>query len=168
MRTVAAQPGGVGPALPPLAVSVFVLAAPGLGAPGASKIVFQELVRMASEIEPAQYVTTPPPGGATTYTKQLGTTQAPSVTLKRRLDADTTLWQWHRLALAGGPDARRNAVLEMFTAPDFASGKPPVSIWNLPNAWCSKIAITGADAGSGGVAFETVEVLCDMIAPATP
>lgn len=156
------QPGGGAPVL---AVSVFVLSAPDLGAPGVSKIVFQQLVGVNSEIDPAQYVTTAP-GGTIVHTKQMGQTVPPSVTLKRGMDADKTLWQWHQLALNGDPAALKSAVLQMYNAGDFAAGKPPLSTWELENAWCAKIALAGADAGAGSVVFETVEIVCDRISPA--
>ncbi|MEY9855644.1 phage tail-like protein [Catenulispora sp. GAS73] len=167
------QPGGVGAQAPAPDVSVFVLTIPGL--PGATaKIVFQEIVDIVSEIEVAQSAPTgaPAPGSGVTHTKQqMGPTLPPTVTLKRGLDGDTTLWQWHQLALDGAPNARQEVVLGMYTAADYAAGKPPVSTWNLTNAWCAKIAIVGAGAGAGagnGVVGETVDIVCETLSLSKP
>ncbi|ACU73116.1 hypothetical protein Caci_4252 [Catenulispora acidiphila DSM 44928] len=167
------QPGGAPAPLPPLAVSVFVLAGPGLGPAGTSKTVFQQLVQMTSEIQPAQPATTPPPTGTTsgvTHTRApLGTALPPTVTLKRRLDADTSPWQWHRAASLGLAEAIKDVALEMYTAPDYAAGKPPAATWQLPNAWCAKATIateTTGPNGQNGVVYETVEICCDAILPA--
>ncbi|MEY9928891.1 phage tail-like protein [Catenulispora sp. GP43] len=157
------QPGG---AAQVLTVSVFVLSAPDLGAPGVSKIVFQQLVGMTSEIDPPQNLATAPGGTAVIHTKQLGQTVPPIVTLKRGMDGDKSLWQWHQLALNGDPAALKAAVLQMYDAGGFAAGKPPLSTWELTNAWCAKIALAGAEAGAGGAVFETVDIVCDRIAPA--
>jgi phage tail-like protein len=162
MPIMTVQPGGA-----PLSVSVFVLSAPGLGGPGPSRIVFQQLVGVNSEMDPAQYLTTAPGGTGVVHSKPVGQIVPPSVTLKRGLDADKTLWQWHQLALNGDPAAAKDAVLQMYNAGDFATGKPPLSTWELTNAWCAKIALAGveADAGAAGMVFETVEIVCDRISP---
>lgn len=163
------QPGGTPAPLPPLAVSVFVLAGPGLGPAGTSKAVFQQVVQMTSEIQPAQPGTTPPPTGTTgvTHTRApLGTALPPTVTLKRRLDADTSPWQWHRAASLGLAEATKDVALEMYTAPDYAAGKPPAATWQLANAWCAKATIATETTGPNAILYETVEIYCDAIIPA--
>lgn len=101
--------------------------------------MFQEIVDIVSEIEVAQPAPTgaPAPGTGVTHTKQqMGPTLPPTVTLKRGLDGDTTLWQWHQLALDGAPNARQEVVLGMYTVADYAADKPPVSpgTWRTPGA----------------------------------
>lgn len=156
------QPAG--PGAPVLPVSVFVLAGPELG--GAGKIVFQELIGISSEIEPAEYISTTPQGATgITHTKQFGQTQPPTVQLKRGMDGDTSLWKWHQLALAGEDSARMNVELEMYAAADFEAGRPPVSTWMMTNAWVAKVDLAGVRAGSSSVVYETVQIVCDTIVP---
>ena len=147
---------------------VFVLTAPGIPGGATQKIVFQQLVEIISEIDPAPPATSAAPGAPATHTKlPYGQTLPPKVTLKRGLDGDTTLWQWHQLALDGNPGALQNAALAMYAASDYASGKPPVVTWELANAWCTKIDVSGAGTGNGAVT-ETIELVCDRITAMRP
>lgn len=159
------QPAG---AVPSAAGPVFVLTVPGLPGGANQKIVFQELLDIVSEIDPAPPGAAPAPGAPAAHTKApYGQTVPPKVTLKRGVDGNGALWQWHQLALDGNPAALQNAALAMYAASDYAAGKPPVITWELMNAWCTKIDVAGAGAGNGAVT-ETAELICDRIAAVRP
>lgn len=152
---------------------VFVLTVAGIPGAVSQKIVFQELGSLVSEIDPVPSTAAPAPGAPVTHTKApFGQTVPPSVTLKRGMDGDNTLWQWHQLALEGSPPALQNAALAMYAASDYAAGKPPLATWELMNAWCAKIAVAGAGAvagtGPASAVAETVQIVCDRIAFVRP
>jgi phage tail-like protein len=148
---------------------IFTISAPGLQIPtpnGNVKIEglsFQELGGINSEINVEQYVSVDNQGNVL-HTKQMGLTKPPTVTLKRGLDNDLTLWYWHYLALQGLPTARaKSVVLEMYGGGvnSIASAKP-LFVFSLTEAWCPKINFSSAKAGEGFVTVD-ITIACDQI-----
>ncbi|HEV2344681.1 MAG TPA: phage tail protein [Actinocrinis sp.] len=127
------------------------------------KIAFQELGGINSEINIEQYISAAP-GGFINHSKQFGLVKPPTVTLKRGLDKNLTLWQWHQMAVAGNPAARADQLtLEVFGGGlgSIGTSKPLVT-YMLMSAWCAKINISSAKAGEGFLT-EDVVIACDAI-----
>lgn len=154
--------------LPVASAPIFVISAPSLHITGGphglaiSKLSFQELAGINSEINIEQYVSVDS-SGKVSHTKQMGLTKPPTVTLKRGLDNNLALWYWHNMALLGLPHARTDVTLEMFGGgvPSIGDAKP-IFTYTLVSAWCAKINIAGAKAGEGFVT-EDVTIACDQI-----
>lgn len=152
---------------------VFVISAPGLQIPSPGgnlkldNLSFQELGGINSEINIEQYVSVS--GGTILHTKQMGLTKPPTVTLKRGVDTDLTLWYWHYMALQGNPNARaQSVVLEMYggginSVGNGSTGGPqPLFTFSLTEAWCPKINFSSAKAGEGFVTVD-ITIACDEI-----
>lgn len=130
---------------------------------GLSKIAFQELGGINSEINIEQYISADS-NGIINHTKQFGLVKPPTVTLKRGLDNSLALWHWHQLAVKGDPTARAAYVaLEIYGGGvrSIQDGKPLVT-YHLLNAWCAKINISSAKVGEGFLT-EDVVIACDEI-----
>lgn len=140
---------------------IFVITAPGANI---TKLSFQELSGINSEINIEQYVSVDPLGNVN-HTKQMGLTKPPSVTLRKGLDSAKDLWNWHKKALTGDPTARSDVSLDIYGG-GTASAKdaPRMAGFTLTNAWCAKITVSGAKAGEGMVT-EEVTIACDQIIP---
>ena len=82
----------------------------------------------------------------------------PTVTLKRGMTRDTSLWAWHEAALAGEILGRRNTSIIIYS-PEGTE----IARWNLVAAWPSKIEIGGLKAGSSEVVMETVTIVSERI-----
>lgn len=138
---------------------IFVITAPGANI---TKLSFQELSGINSEINIEQYVSVDPQGNVN-HTKQMGLTKPPSVTLRKGLDSAMALWNWHKKALMGDPSARSDVSLDIYGG-GTASAKdaPKMAGFTLTNAWCAKITVSGAKAGEGMVT-EEVTIACDQI-----
>ena len=94
------------------------------------------------------------------HTKQFGRPKPPSLTLKRALDADgfARIFAWHALARMNNPIAK---VPAMFMIMD-ASGEPTAACV-LENAWCSRLEMDAAQAGSSNVVMMKTTIECDSI-----
>jgi phage tail-like protein len=137
-----------------------------VGGPKPLKITnlsFQELGGINSEINIETYVSVDSTTGLVNHSKQMGLTKPPTVTLKRGIDTDLSLWYWHNMALQGLPNARADVHLEMYGGgtPSISNSKP-LFVYTLQNAWCAKINIAGAKAGEGFVT-EDIMIACDRI-----
>ncbi|GAA1942550.1 phage tail protein [Kitasatospora viridis] len=170
------NPDSAPPVLASAPVFIISWAAP-FGSSQLQKIAFRELEGINSEIDVQQYISVDPTGYVN-HTKQFGMTKPPTVTLRRGLDNNLALWQWHQLALDGNPKARVDCVgLDIYPAwgpgaPTSTSNLPgvqkyqptaPIASYTLMNAWCSRIAIGSAQAGEG-IVTEEVTIVCDQIA----
>jgi phage tail-like protein len=130
------------------------------------RIAFSELGGISSKVASQEYIYNTATGD-TVHTKQYGKTEPPTITLKRGLDIDgnAKLLAWHALARAGKPDGRGDGFLVIMDA-DVNSG---VQItYNLLNAWCSEITISGMKAGDSAVATIECKITCESIAVAPP
>ncbi|WP_329056184.1 phage tail protein [Amycolatopsis sp. NBC_01488] len=94
------------------------------------------------------------------HTKQFGRPKPPSVTLKRALDAAGfgQLFAWHALARANSPLAKVPAT---FTIMD-AAGTVTANVL-LENAWCAKLELDPATAGSSNVVMMKTTIECDAV-----
>jgi phage tail-like protein len=141
----------------------FVLGVTG----GSAAWGFSELAGIAVEIEPSEYIFCDAKG-TVVHTKQYGKTKPPTVTLKKPMDDDKTLWGWHLNAQAGSPNARLDCTLAAYGAgspgitPDASN---PVFSWTLLSAWPSKIDLAGMKAGATETPLMTVTFACDLIEP---
>src|SRR5215469_3701237 len=73
---------------------------------------FSELSGINSEVESSEYISVDPQGNIS-HSKQFGKTKPPTITLKRGVDNDTTMWAWHQLVLIADPSARKTATLSL-------------------------------------------------------
>jgi phage tail-like protein len=150
---------------------IFTISANGLQIPGPGGktlkiegLSFQELGGINSEINVEQYISVDNAGNVL-HTKQMGLTKPPTVTLKRGVDNDLTLWYWHYMALAGNPAARAPSLyLEMYGGglPLIGNSAKPLFAFTLTYAWCPKINFSSAKAGEGFVTVD-VTIACDQI-----
>lgn len=124
---------------------------------------FSKLAGFNTTVESAEYAYS---GGAfggmfgNTLTKQIGRGKSPTITLERALDTVgfKQLLSWHMLARSNLPTARVPAT---FTIMDSA-GDPKLTL-ELMNAWCSKLEVDPAQAGSSSVVNMRVTIECDSI-----
>jgi phage tail-like protein len=129
-----------------------------------SSLSFQELGGINSEINVEQYVYVDSTG-MVQHTKQMGLTKPPTVTLKRGVDNDLTLWYWHNMALQGATNARTSVYLEVYgggISSIKAAGVKPLFTFTLVQAWCPKINFSSAKAGESFVTVD-VTIACDQI-----
>jgi phage tail-like protein len=130
-----------------------------------TQLTFQELGGINSEVSVEQYLSVDATGRVA-HTKQMGLTKPPSVTLKRGIDSNLTLWYWHQMSLQGDTTARGDITLDMYGggSPNVNSDPPAPKLFSytLHHAWCAKINISGAKAGEGFVT-EDVVIACDEI-----
>jgi phage tail-like protein len=140
---------------PPLTAARFAIRIEGSAKPAA---VFTELGGISSEVEVVEYLSTDSVTGAVSHTKQYGKTKPPTVTLKRGVDGDASLWAWHQMVLAGDPTAKMSCTLELIGV----DGKPKVSYW-LASAWPAKLEVGGIKAGASELVIETVTFTCESI-----
>jgi phage tail-like protein len=125
-------------------------------------IDFSELQGINSEVEPAEYHSSSMTG--VVLSKQFGRTKPATITLKRGVDDNTLLWQWHQAVLDGQPKARANSC-SLMLQDSMGETKATYHLWN---AWPSKIDISGMKAGSSEVVYTTVTLVCDQIVFAPP
>jgi phage tail-like protein len=128
-------------------------------------IAFSELQGITSEVEAAEYHASSLTG--VNLSKQYGRTKPATVTLKRGVDQNTLLWDWHQAVLDGNPQARASCSLLL----QDTTGETKAT-YQLRNAWPSKIDIGGMKAGGSEVVYATATLVCDQIvfggATATP
>jgi phage tail-like protein len=138
-------------------------------ATGNGKWSFQEMSSINMEVEPHEFIYCKP-DGSIEHTKQFGKTKPPSVTLKKMMDEDTTLWGWHMAVQLGSDAARIDCSLFAYKAGTAApTSKDQVFEWKLINAWPSKIDLAGLKANSTDTPLLTVTLACDWITiPGTP
>ncbi len=121
------------------------------------KLSFSELTNITSEVDPAEYYHSSTTG--VTLSKQFGKTKPATVTLKRGMDDDASLWTWHQGVLDGDPNARSTSCsLAMYD-----TQQNPKAQYYLYNAWPSKLAVDGLKAGASDVVYTTVTLTCDQI-----
>jgi phage tail-like protein len=129
---------------------------------GVDIAVFSDLVELASGVDPAALTLVSAPKRGAGARKLPGKRTPPTVTLRRGMTSDLTLFAWHRDAL-GRRAARKDAVLAMFDV----QGQP-VARYHLESAWPAKIVVTGEKVGAGQLLFETVTLVCDAIERVSP
>lgn len=124
----------------------------------ATGLGFSELAGFRSEVESHEYSYNGMQGNV--HSKQFGRARPPAITLKRALDEPgfSQLFTWHALARANDPKAK---VAASFTIMD-AAGETTVSCV-LENAWCAKLDIDPAQAGSSTVVMIRTTIECDSI-----
>ncbi|HEX4061750.1 MAG TPA: phage tail protein [Streptosporangiaceae bacterium] len=126
---------------------------------------FAELTNIAMEVEPHELIYCHP-DGAIQHTKQYGKTKPPTVTLKKFMDSDTSLWAWHVAAQAGSPNARLDCTLTVYKAgsPGLApSSQDQIFQWMLQGAWPSKLDVAGMKAGGTETTMITATFQCELI-----
>lgn len=119
---------------------------------------FSELAGFTSAVEHQEYSYNGVLGNV--HTKQFGRPKPPSITVKRALDKDGfgRLFAWHALARANSPLAKLPAV---FTIMD-ASGAVTAACL-LENAWCARLELDAASAGSANVVMIKTTIECDSV-----
>lgn len=120
------------------------------------EISFSELSGITSEVEVTEYMSSNKMG--VSLSKQFGRTKPATVVLKRGVDQNLKLWEWHQAVLGGDPMARRSCSLILKDA----AGVTKQS-YNLLNAWPSKLEISSMKAGDSGAAIATVTLTCEQI-----
>lgn len=81
-----------------------------------------------------------------------------TVTLRRAVGQDRTLFEWRR-TIAGGKDDPRTVTVVLLDGP----GGDPVSAWQLANARAVRWSGPELDAFSDGIAFEELEITYEEI-----
>ena len=125
---------------------------------------FSELVELTSGLDPSTLtLALDQKKGQAGLKKLPGKRTPPTVTLKRAMNKDLTIFEWHTDALNGGSAARRSAVL----ATRDSHGRT-ISSYNLENSWPAKIEVTGLKAGASEVLYESVTLVCENIQRVNP
>ncbi|WP_042423860.1 phage tail protein [Streptacidiphilus anmyonensis] len=126
-------------------------------------VYFSELGGITSEVESTEYISASSNKGEIVHSRQFGKTKPPTVVLKRGVDGGGEMWAWHRMVLEGLDAARVGATLTMMDAGGKARG-----IYELTNAWPTKLEVTGMKAGASEVVYESVTLTCDKITYIVP
>jgi phage tail-like protein len=124
----------------------------------ATGLGFSELTGFNSTVESQEYSFSGMIGNV--HTKQFGRARPPQITLKRALDATgfAQLFGWHMLARMNNPLAKLPAIFTIMGA----SGEVSI-VCTLENAWCAKLDIDSAQAGSSNVVMMKATIECDSI-----
>jgi hypothetical protein len=119
---------------------------------------FSELAGFTSAVEHQEYSYNNRIGNI--HTKQFGRARPPSITLKRALDTAGfgQIFAWHALARMNNPLAKVPAALMIMDA----SGGITASCV-LENAWCARLELDAATAGSSSVVMMKATIECDSI-----
>jgi phage tail-like protein len=123
---------------------------------GGGQITFSEMQGITSEVEVSEYLSSGTLG--VTMSKQFGKTKPATVVLKRGVDQDLALWQWHQEVLAGLPSARKGCSLMLQDTTGATK-----QTYRLTNAWPSKLEIGGMKAGGSEAVIATVTLTCEQI-----
>jgi len=125
------------------------------------RIAFSELGGISSKVASQEYIYNTSEG-ATVHTKQYGKTEPPTITLKRGLDIDgnARLMAWHAMARVGQSDGRGDGFLVVMDADTLT--KVEIT-YDLHNAWCSELTISGMKAGDSAVATIECKITCESI-----
>lgn len=123
---------------------------------------FSRLGGIHSSVEPLEYWYNGFRGNV--HTKQFGRAKPPTISLERGLDMNgfAQMFSWHSLARMNNPLAKVPAVFTMMDA----SGSDSQISYYLENAWCSKLEVDPAVAGTTNVVMMKVTIECDAILPA--
>jgi phage tail-like protein len=77
-----------------------------------------------------------------------------NITLERRIDSTTDLWEWRKQVIDGDVDAaRKNGSIVVYD-----SRHTEVARWNFEAGWPCKWTGAELDAGGGDIACEKVEI----------
>lgn len=119
---------------------------------------FAELAGFNSTVDHQEYAFNGLVGNV--HTKQFGRAKPPSIVLKRALDADGfgRLFAWHALARMNAPMAK---VPAWFTIMD--AGGEIAAACVLENAWCARLELDNAAAGSASVVMMKTTIECDSV-----
>ena len=119
-------------------------------------IAFSELSGITSEVEVTEYMSSNSMG--VSLSKVYGRTKPATVTLKRGVDQDQTLWVWHQQVLRGDPTGRKSCSLLLLDSTGAVK-----QTYHLLNAWPSKLDVGNFKAGGSDAAVATVTLVCEQI-----
>jgi phage tail-like protein len=139
-----------------VAASRFVVQFDLGGGTSIGEITFSEMQGITSEVEVAEYVSSGTVG--VTLAKQFGRTKPATVVLKRGVDQDMSLWNWHAEVLGGMPSARRSCSLLLKDTTGITQQR-----YHLHMAWPSKLELGGFKAADSAAIVATATLTCEMI-----
>ncbi|MER6462016.1 phage tail protein [Streptomyces sp. NPDC001288] len=125
---------------------------------GMSPAYFSELTGITSEVEPTEYIAAAARDGGIVHTKQFGKTKPPTVTLRRGVDGEGTIWAWHEMVRSGAAISRMSGTLCIQDA-----GGNARATYRLHDAWPSRIEVGNLRAGASEVVLETVTFACGSV-----
>lgn len=134
---------------------------------GLGSAVFSELGGITSEVEATEYTEAGAKGPE--FGRFIGKAKPPTVTLKRAMSSgpdSAWVWAWHIQARGASAAAYKHATLKLFSANKGMD--KPVKIYELANAFPTKVEINGMKAGGSEVVLQTVVLQCDEITEMTP
>jgi phage tail-like protein len=119
-----------------------------------------ELKNINTAVDPVEYIYADPKTGESIHSKQYGKTKPPSVNFVTGLEPNAMkhFFTWHDLARHGKTDARQDATIHLMDA-----GNNFKLTYHLHWAWCAKLEVSGAKAGSSDAVTLTVTLECDHI-----
>lgn len=119
--------------------------------------IFTDVGAASGEVAAIAYNYTGPDGKPET-SYQPGLRKPPTtLTLKRGTTGDMSAWTWHQEVLDGKmSSARINGTISMLDA----EGKP-AAVFNVLNAWPSKVDMPGLGSATPGVGVETITLVCE-------
>lgn len=114
---------------------------------------FRKCSGIQSELETIEYKEATKEGRMI-IRKVPGAAKWADITLERRSDGSTALWEWHKQALDGDLEAARRNGSIVIKDPKLEE----VARWNFVAGWPSKWSGSDFDANSNDVATETVTI----------
>lgn len=121
---------------------------------------FSELGNITMEMKTGEYQAVG--AKAVEHAKLMGQIVPPTLTLKRGLDKDFTIWSWFQLAMAGSEAAYKTCTLKFYGPGDSASG-PGRMQYILQNALPTKLDVNGTKAGTADLVLMSFTMICDNI-----
>lgn len=122
---------------------------------GVVRASFQEASGLETTIDPIEYRE----GGQNTTVRKLpGVTKYSNIVLKRGLTTDSDLYDWHRQAVLGSVDFRRNGSIIVLDRQG-----SEVARWNFVDAWPTKYHVSDFKSTGNEVAIETLELVHEGI-----
>ena len=141
---------GPGDPKPLYTVAYFGLTAGGIENMG----LFTEASGVTSEIEVKPFYTSDAKGKVVHH-KLSGNPKYSDIELKRGIDMEKQIWDWHKLCLDKGAtaDTRKDLTLTMYNKED-----APILTFKLMGAWPTKYASPGFHAGQNEVGIESATI----------
>ncbi|BCJ31900.1 hypothetical protein Athai_47080 [Actinocatenispora thailandica] len=128
---------------------------------GMSTVNFAELGAINMETTTGEYQAIGKKG--IEHAKLFGAQKPPTVTLKRGLDKDLTIWTWYQMVRTGLETAYKTCTLKFFRPMDPYPGGPPGLQYILQNAWPSKMNIGSMKSGTSDLVMMELTLICDNI-----
>jgi phage tail-like protein len=129
---------------------------------GQPEVAFAECAGLSHEFGTEDYHE----GGENRFSLKLPTAcQPPNLVLKRGITLTLALWNWHAAYAKTGLVEPKNGTVKLYTS---VNEKEPVRAWRFTGGYPVKWTGPELNAGSPGIAFETIEIVHQGLTTVVP